>query len=315
MRKLTFTLLAIGSMSISFAQIINGDMESWNSQQWSTPPGGSGNTYFDLGPSTTRPANFLRTLNEINDLPFPLTAPVVTFRSDTAHTGNYSARLTTGLFGTFIIPGFIGTGDVVIATQTINLGRPYTQRPDRFQAYYQYAPVSGDSAAFEIWFQQAGTIIGTGKQVIKGATSGWTMSSIDINWTAAGNPDTVVIIAASSAGYDLVNVTAGVGQVGSTFWIDDLSFEWGGVGVEEELINTNVKIYPNPVSNIINIQTSELPNNLLLNIFDASGKKVMNRNLNQSNEMIDISALSSGTYVLVLQDAFNLVHRSKFIKK
>lgn len=317
MRKLTFTLLAFGSISLGMAQVPNGDMETWITRQWSNPPGGSGTSYYDLGNDTVRDGDFLRSLNEINDLPFPLTAPLTCFRSDTAHGGNYSARLKTGTFGSIIIPGFLGTGDVDIVAQNIALGRPYTQRPDRFRAYYLYAPVNGDSAAFEVIFYQASSIIGYGKQVITTATSGTTWATADfwISWTGSGNPDSVAIIAASSGGYDLNNVLGGVGQAGSTLWVDDISLEFGGVGVEEELISEHVHIYPNPASQIITVNTESLPTNLTLRVFDMNGKAVIDQVLNSNNAMIDISALKSGNYVVVLQNSMNLIHRSKLIKE
>lgn len=315
MRKLTFTLLAFGSMSMAMAQIPNGDMESWNNIQWSTAPSGSGNSYDDLGPSTTRTDNFIRSINEINDIAFPLTAPATTYKCDTAHTGSYSARLTTSLFGSFIIPGFIGTGDVNIAAQNVNFGRPYTSRPASYKGWYQYFPVSGDSAAVEIWFQNAGTIIGTGKQVITSGASSWTQFDVTINWTSSLDPDTVVFLAASSGGYNLSNLTAGVGQVGSTLLVDDITLEGGNVGVEEEMMNANVHIYPNPSSDVINISTSELPAGLVLDIFDVAGRKILSRSLNNNNDMVDISALNAGNYVVTIRNESTLIHKSKLIKK
>jgi len=309
MRKLTFTLLMIaGSYGLSTAQVPNGGLERW--RQFT---GGNLNTYYDLDTNSDRNNSFLRTLNEINDVPV-VPGPLTAFRCDTAHTGIYSARLRTSTFASILVPGFLGTGNVDLPNQTIYLGRQYTQRPDRFTAWYMYSPVSGDSAAFEVYFTQGGSVVGSGKQVIHGTVATWTGVDFDIDWTSGATPDSVVIICASSAGYDLVDVTMSVGQIGSTMWVDDISLEFGGVGVEE-VDNGKVSIYPNPSADFININTIDLPSNLKLNIYDLSGKKVMSRLLNSNNEMIDISGLNSGTYLLVVQDAFNLIHRSKFIRQ
>lgn len=71
--------------------------------------------------------------------------------------------------------------------------------------------------------------------------------------------------------------------------------------------------YPNPAESIINI-TNKLANgeNGILEIFDASGKKVMEKNVTGGNNEInlDVTALSNGVYIYKLQGQTN-----RFIKK
>ena len=73
--------------------------------------------------------------------------------------------------------------------------------------------------------------------------------------------------------------------------------------------NNNIKIYPNPVNNIINI---EYDKDFIMEIFDGTGKKVLTSNLKQTN----ISGLKPAIYfVLVKSKDGTLMKLEKMIKK
>lgn len=325
MRRLTFTFLMFtaGAM-VTNAQLTNGDLETWTNNQWSTTPSGSGNTYKEPGSGTNRTTHFLRTINAVNDLAFPLTVPLSCWQSDTAHGGLYSARIKSQIFGPYFIPGFLGTGDIDIAAQTLYLGRPYTATPDTFQAFYLYAPVNDDSAKFEVIFtqydalNQVSNIVGYGSQAILSATTGtnWQQVKFGITWTLGAAPDTVKIIAASSGGYDLADFLNSSGDAGSQLWVDDMTLYSGNIGInEEDYISNKVSIYPNPATDFVNISTTDLPTNLKLFVYDMNGKMIMSKTMNSNNYQLEISELPNGVYGVVIQDNFNLIHRSKIVKK
>lgn len=325
MRRLTFTFLLFAAGAVvANAQLTNGDLETWTSAQWSTPPAGSGTTYNEPGSGTTRTTHFLRSINAVNDLPAPLTVPLSCWRSDTAHGGSYSARIKSQTFGPYFIPGFLGTGDIDIAAQTLYLGRQYTAQPDTFQAWYLYAPVSTDSAKFEVIFteydalNQVSNIVGYGSKAILTGTTGttWQKVKFGITWSVGANPDTVKIIAAASGGYDLADFLNSTGQPGSQLWVDDMMLYSGNLGFsEEDYISNKVSIYPNPASDFINIATTDLPTDLKLFVYDMNGKMVMAKVMNSNNYQLEISELPNGVYGVVIQDNFSLIHRSKIIKK
>ena len=73
-----------------------------------------------------------------------------------------------------------------------------------------------------------------------------------------------------------------------------------------------VSIYPNPVKDIINIDTPVDLTNRVATVFDINGKKVLNKKL--ANNTLDVSNLSSGTYVLRLESLGKSISR-KFIKE
>ena len=325
MRKITFTLFfAAASALVANAQVTNGDLETWTSAQWSTVPTGSGNSYLEPGTGTNRNLHFLRGLNQLNDLPGLLNIPKSCFRSDTAHGGSYSARVRSQQFTTYFIPGFLGTGDIDIQNQTLYLGRPYVSRPDSFSVWYLYAPVADDSAKFEVIFtkydalNQQTNVIGHGSQVVLNATTGtnWQNVKFAIDWTSTDAPDTVQIIAAASGGYNLSDFLQSSGEVGSQLWVDDINLWSGHIGIENEYINLNVNIYPNPATDFVTISTGNLPSDMNITLFDVNGKQISSKNMNSNNYQLDVTGLATGVYAISITDSKNnLVHRSKFIKK
>jgi len=72
----------------------------------------------------------------------------------------------------------------------------------------------------------------------------------------------------------------------------------GTTSISKDQLFTDVSIYPNPATEIINIKTgSELPG-ALYSIADQSGRQVLNGKLDGENTSIDISYLLGGFYFL-----------------
>ena len=75
---------------------------------------------------------------------------------------------------------------------------------------------------------------------------------------------------------------------------------------------TSVVIYPNPVKDIINIETPVDLTSRIATVFDITGKKVLNKKL--VNNTLDVSNLASGSYVLRLESNGKSISK-KFIKE
>jgi hypothetical protein len=74
----------------------------------------------------------------------------------------------------------------------------------------------------------------------------------------------------------------------------------------------SIVIYPNPVQDLLHINSKNQINKI--QVFDITGRKVMNFETSQTNEDINVSSLSAGTYFVNIQtDAGKLI--KKFIKK
>lgn len=76
-------------------------------------------------------------------------------------------------------------------------------------------------------------------------------------------------------------------------------FNFDSIGFEDLNTINQIKIYPNPAQNqlMLSGNLSQIKN---ISIFDISGKMVEQLNFNQQSQIIDISFLSNGTYVLQL---------------
>lgn len=71
-------------------------------------------------------------------------------------------------------------------------------------------------------------------------------------------------------------------------------------------------VFPNPANDKIQISGTNHKSEIRLSIYNISGQKIITTEVTNNNQFIDISHLSSGTYVLVLE-ADNMIERHKFI--
>jgi hypothetical protein len=80
----------------------------------------------------------------------------------------------------------------------------------------------------------------------------------------------------------------------------------------EEFNPINLKIFPNPTSSILMLQSDVNLNNSTMLIYNLQGQQVKAIALNGSN-IVDVSALCNGTYFYQLMNDTKLLHRGKFI--
>jgi hypothetical protein len=91
------------------------------------------------------------------------------------------------------------------------------------------------------------------------------------------------------------------------------------LGFDNSTINENefIRIYPNPTSDLINIELSNIMHSdIELELFDITGRKIIARkSIKSQKHVMDISKLSSGIYLLnVLTDAV-VIKSVKIIKE
>ena len=304
-RKLLLFASALFTTYTATAQapLANGDLESWSNH--TTPP-----------PAYEEPTGgMLFSLNEISS--FPGNPPITCFKeTSNVHGGSYCARMVSGsvtLIGTTIfVPGVLGTVKPYYSPNIgATLGVPFTDSPKKFKGWYRYTSVQGDSAEIS-----AATVRTTGgvretltvaKMVVKQTVSNWTAFEIPFVEVASGTPDSIVIVCVSSAGYNLQNLTQGQGKVGSTLWVDDMSFDYT-VGNAEEIMNgETMNIFPNPASDIMTVTYTQNLHNGRLNIIDANGKTVLSQAYKGQSAAVDVSMLASGVYTAVLNDGTRIV--------
>lgn len=124
------------------------------------------------------------------------------------------------------------------------------------------------------------------KRVI--GTSGNTLSNsnLKVSWTI-GEP--VVGL-----------MTAGGKQLGNGY---HPSLNVQALSVEESLLDVQLKVYPNPTSQMLYVSHPEL-NSFLIKISDLNGKLIYSSSINKE-EPLDISNYSQGMYLVTIENKEN----------
>lgn len=141
-----------------------------------------------------------------------------------------------------------------------------------------------------------------------GDTVLWTWSSGQHNVTHVG---AFPIFASGDitfpGSFQYVFNTAGVYDYNCTLW-NHATTQFGTITVEEPVSITdplfsNFTIYPNPVSDLLRVETSDISNQFTAQVFEvASGKLIKELVLDQSLFEISTSDLPNGRYLLLVSD-------------
>jgi len=78
---------------------------------------------------------------------------------------------------------------------------------------------------------------------------------------------------------------------------------------EISVTNNTIRVYPNPANNLITIDISEfaISNNTVIELLNVNGELLKSQLMLKSKTQLDISALSSGIYILKVTDNKNVV--------
>jgi hypothetical protein len=69
------------------------------------------------------------------------------------------------------------------------------------------------------------------------------------------------------------------------------------IGVEEQMLDTNFALYPNPVTTEINISFPKNSENAEFALFNILGERILQTNITTFKSRIDVSGLASGMYI------------------
>lgn len=280
-RHLLYLFLLLSPISAILAQnpIQDGDFENWSVNPFS---------------SFEEPSSgWWATLNPLNSLGGPVTVE----KTSDAHSGSYGALLTTKQYGTLLLPGILLSGDFNVLSASFTRGQPYTGRPVNFKGWYKYSPVMGDSAAIAVQLvkwnagtQQRDTVGEVGLVIYQGV-SNWTEFDMSIDYFTQDQPDSLVVVATSSAGADQF-----LGQIGSQLWVDDFSLDF-------------ITATPEPISPLDvllragrnwEVEVGQRPVNM--HVMDGSGRTILQRSLSIGKHAIDNTGWSEGLYLIRFAD-------------
>lgn len=104
------------------------------------------------------------------------------------------------------------------------------------------------------------------------------------------------------------------GTNGNTCWIDDIAFHANTMIINDvaEIHEKELAVYPNPADDFIFLKGEDIQ---YIEIFNSIGMKVVSRNVNCSESMINVSELASGVYFVRTKDRDGYTSTVKIIKR
>jgi hypothetical protein len=312
MKKIiSLALLVLSIVTYSYGQqnVRGGNFESWKYN--------SVHHYYEPDSS------MFTTLNILDTIPTP--SGITVYPCDTAHSGNYSARLVTRNISILdvIIPGVIGNIHINWAEEKAVLGIPYpygTTLPIRFSGYYKSYPLNNDSSGAVILLSKWNSslhqrdTLAYNRLTFHGTINSWTNFDTAIIYRDQSTiPDSLTILLLSCGGFNAANMFGSVGQVGSMALFDDVNLT-GVSGFPILLMPTvNMKLSPNPASQYLKIETGRSIENGYFEVYDAQAKIVHQFSMSGNFKQIGISDLSAGTYYYKLIENNKLLNSGTFI--
>jgi hypothetical protein len=295
MKKRLVLLLSVLVSALSvFSQIPNNGFENWTNAGGYSTPDEWGN------------------LNTV-------TSPAGVFTCAKGTPGNPGAayiRLTSRTVpGMGIQPGIAVSGVLNTTSFEAISGFGYTDRPASLDGYWQYMAGGSDQGFIAVYLTKwnAGLnerdTVGRVKYPLPGMVMSWRSFSLPLTYTSSDVPDTAIIIL-SASGKTPVS--------GSYLYIDNLIFAGGTVGVEKQVKENGISLFPNPVfGNELKADLRNVGGNAeCIDIVDLNGSVMLRETMIfwQVPVSIDISGLRPGEYILRVTTAEGSFCR-KFIRK
>lgn len=315
---LVLVILVMGGLRAQ-QTIPNGDFETWY-----TVPVSQTVNYEEIG---SGPAdNWLGTLNALAAVPALAggPGPVTVFKTTDKYRGNFAAKAVSATFQfgpvPIFIPGMIGTAVLDMANIRALIGKPCADcRPMKLKGFFKFEPVNGDSCSAAIllskWNPVSGRrdTVGFGRIVQKEAVETWKEFEVPVNYNGTGPIDSISVLVVASAGYNLSSFMECAGQPGTTMYVDDLMLEYPAGLLEPVFSQVSVKVYPNPVSDFLNIELERQIPDAWLEIFNNMGKQVQAIQMDGTRKALAVKGLPSGIYHYRLSGQSGMLGTGTFV--
>jgi len=294
MKKISFLVLALATVGIVNAQILNPSFEQWTTQG-----------------AFENPTSWETSNVTVNTGLFPITIETVTKNSD-AQQGSYAAKLTSvsPMGFSAVAPGLLTLGtfnlDIMAQTGTVSGGVPCTDRPTHFNGFFKYEPQGSDSCFIAcVLFKwnattQSPDTVGAALFTSADNITSWTAFNIPFTYNSSETPDTMNVIIMSSDGrYTPV--------VNSTLYIDNLSITSDNSSVSD-IDNTAGSLpYPNPSAGYVRL--SNLKTGTEISIYNNIGQVVKSLQVESINQTVNMSSLPQGNYIISFVDTSDILQR------
>ena len=246
--------------------------------------------------------------------------PVSAFKASNTdkYSGNYALKVKTvylsNKLGINSMPDTIGivfNGKIIISPPSYRIGSPYTIRSEKLGFYSKYVPVGSDTGLVVVTLHRnlstGRDTIATGKVDIK-PNGNYSFYEITLDYRSNATPDTAAIVFGSSK-----NNT--IGRVGSELYVDDVLFTGlAPIGIKEynNAYQSKIKIFPNPASDIITINTP-FDDATKIELLDVSGKHINSYKIANYLVSVNTNQFSNGVYFYNVYDKKNkLLTTGKF---
>lgn len=213
--------------------------------------------------------------------------------------GNSYCRLTCTDDGTGApFPAVAMTGTINLVTGTGAAGFPVNSIPTFLSGSYRSSINGDDISGVICYFTKWNAANGVSDTLALGQTQFFTTQSSWANFDAPiypilnGVPDSCTIVLISGAG--------NAPEIGNYMDIDDLHFSSSSSVSEADA--SPFHMFPNPATNMLNLDLSRLHSNADVTIYSGSGALVRREQLKNAMNMMDISDLSSGLYTIQIYD-------------
>ena len=253
-------------------------------------------------------------------------APEVLFKSNDAHSGNFSVHLINKDVFEIVANGVVTNGRVLadFDPEVSNVhsssedSQWYTlcdDRPDSLVGYYKYISVDGDSPQIQALLHS-----GLPGSIPQADSSNWVglakanLAAENVpEWTRFSIP--FVYFLDISPSYILLNPSAGDGfnaVAGSEMWLDDLELIYNVDGIDEQFAENLLKAYGYKNTIVADLTRFGMGSRFELSIYDLTGKLVKNQTL-ESGSKYDINDFQPGLYICSFINHDGLVITKKVV--
>jgi hypothetical protein len=239
---------------------------------------------------------------------------VVDKSTDHYGSGSYSVKLETKHLSVppMDVPGFMTCGKLVInltsGSYNLSGGVPVTDFPTHLKGFFKYFPKGGDSCAIGIGLTKStGSIvdtIGFGAFSTKDTISDWTPFSAWIDYISTMTPDTMNIVALSTAQETMT--------VGTALYVDELFLDYT-TGFDPKDPKSGISIYNDlETKRLMIFLDFERPEHTTVRLINMMGREVADVQsgwLKSDRKVFPYAHLAKGIYLL------EVLHNGKVFTK
>ncbi|MEH1007356.1 T9SS type A sorting domain-containing protein [Winogradskyella sp. ECml5-4] len=124
--------------------------------------------------------------------------------------------------------------------------------------------------------------------------------------------DVLVHTRSNFTSVDIVGFNMLHNNYGGDAYYDNFSFETGTLGVDDVADSSTLRIYPNPVTDELQITGIQREQIAQVSVYNLNGQQLMERT---SVDALDVSRLSGGVYMLTIVTTDGKTHTDKLLKK